>query len=80
MRKLGSFRSTWQPCELHFETMADPPAASAAKGWRVNHTLKIRILMSSKRYFGDMTGVTCTRQEHDGVLMFEKLNYCDTLA
>jgi len=26
--------------------------------------------MSSKRCFGDMTGVTCTRQEHEGLHMF----------
>jgi HTH-type transcriptional regulator/antitoxin HigA len=26
--------------------------------------------MSSKRCFGDMTGVTCTRQEHEGLLIF----------
>ena len=36
--------------------------------------------MSSKLYFGDMTGVMCTRQEHERILMFEKLNCCDMLA
>jgi hypothetical protein len=34
----------------------------------------------SKPYFGDMIGVTCTHQEHDDALMFEKLNYCDAFA
>jgi hypothetical protein len=38
----------------------------------------IRNLMSSKPCFGDMTGVACTRQEHEAALMFEKLNYYDT--
>lgn len=41
-------------------------------------TYTIRNLMSSKPCFGDMTGVACTRQEHEAALMFEKLNYYDT--
>jgi hypothetical protein len=32
----------------------------------------IKALMSSKRSFGDMTGVTCTRQEHDDALIFQR--------
>jgi hypothetical protein len=64
---------TLKPWQIHL-----PPALQRAG--RVNHTLKIRILMSSKRYFGNMIEVTCTRQEHDDALMFEKFNYCDTLA
>jgi len=36
--------------------------------------------MLLKSCFGDITDVTCIRQEHEAVLMFEKLNYCDTFS
>lgn len=34
---------------------------------------KLTLVMFSKLNFGDMTGVTCTRQEHDDALMTEML-------